>query len=128
MFTVLRSMKKRSINVYSTQKYEAGASWSKGYVYNAQKLFLVILVVRFTVVIFGQIQCKKINVYSSRHFWSCNKVISGHLYSDMLTILNWIYPSGYHCLFKFTETKSVCVASWWYAKLSIERGLVFHSL
>ena len=30
---------------------------------------------------------KKCNVYSPRHFWSCYKVIFGHLYSVMLTIL-----------------------------------------
>ena len=49
MFTVLRSMKKPDQHVYSTQK---------------SFLVILILVVTFTVVIFGQIQYKKHNVYS----------------------------------------------------------------
>ena len=40
-----------------------------------------------TDVIFGQIQSKKSNIYSPRHFRSSYKVIFGHLYSVKLTDL-----------------------------------------
>ena len=66
MFTVLRSMIKRSIYVYSTTK-----SFS----------VILLLVVTFTVVIFGQIQCKKNITFTVFSF--------GHIYSVILTSLVW---------------------------------------
>ena len=72
-FISFKLVQKTCINVYSTQK-----SFS----------VILILVVTFTVVIFGQIQWKKkCNVNTPRHFWSCYKVIFGHLYLVMLAIL-----------------------------------------
>ena len=71
--TVHRSTKNRSIYVYSTQK-----SFS----------VILILVLTFTVVIFGQIQCKeKLTFIVLYHFQSSYKVVFGRLCSVKLTIL-----------------------------------------
>ena len=60
MFAVHRSMKNRSIYVYSTQKAFS---------------VILILIVTFTVVIFGQTQCKKRHIYNLL-IWSS---LFGHL-------------------------------------------------
>ena len=68
MFTVLRSVKKTGQHVYSTQKLVS---------------VILILVVTFTVAIFGQIQCKKMQCLQS----SRSVIFFGHLYSVILTSL-----------------------------------------
>ena len=73
------------------------------YVYS---LFSVILKLIITLTV----HFKKNNVCSSRHFWSCYKVVFGHLYSFKLTVLFVTFKLNcklqFNCIvFQFKTTK-----------------------